>query len=134
MLKIEKVEIANDHIVSFVTDKGVLKVELEGDCCSRSYFTDASIDEIREIEPGEMISFIEESYSGSKNDGEIKYYFLHIKTDKRTLALDWRNESNGYYAGSVNFYWNGPKGAVDKAVGRSGFLSRLICGAEGEYD
>lgn len=98
-----------------MVDGRVLVLELEGGCCSQSYFSDVrQFDELI----GAKIQAIEdrdgESREGlddeDKNNCPIRapnrecvsWHFLVFVTDKGHVTIDWRNDSNGFYDGSVN--------------------------------
>lgn len=131
MLKIKKIEhaIRDCSFVLYFENGHQMRVEVEGDCCSSSYFTEGALDELGSIKPGEILTGIEELESGipeEKNGGTYtKYYFLKIQTDKQTLNLDWRNDSNGYYSGFVNFFYNGPESDLTQEM-KDNYRMRLI--------
>lgn len=91
-------------------DGRVLRFRLEGDCCSSSYFT-APKEQFGEL-VGARIHEIEErqQFPDDKNDiekypqegGDISWHFLVFTTDKGHVTIDWRNDSNGYYDGSIH--------------------------------
>jgi hypothetical protein len=109
---------AKKDFVGLVLDTGqTLRLSLDGDCCSRSYFTDT--DQFLEL-VGAKIQGIEERRGESK-DGlneaamadeyapeDIKWYFLVFVTNKGHVTIDWRNDSNGYYSGSITASLQGP--------------------------
>lgn len=81
-----------------LADGRVLTLTLEGDCCSSSTYTDASqFDELI----GSTIQSIEERAGETENNGELQWHFLVFTTNKGHVTIDWRNDSNGYYDGSV---------------------------------
>lgn len=84
--------------------------ELEGDCCSSSYFDNDCKLDIKDI-MGHTVRLIETRDAGSvesDNDWEsILQYMTTITTDKGHFTLSWRNSSNGYYCGWCNVSGNG---------------------------
>lgn len=70
----------------------------DADCCSHTWIESIELP-INGL-PANVISVDDTSYESS-DDGELKKYGLKIKTDKGTIELDYRNESNGYYGGSL---------------------------------
>lgn len=96
-----RIKFEDDHEIGLV---------LEGDCCSHSYFTDSAEEAFEEL-VGSTIQKLEERSGRSDKNGlpdpdEDEYhstlwYFLVITTDKGHVTIDWRNDSNGYYSGSI---------------------------------
>lgn len=83
-----------------------LHLRLDGDCCSSSYFTDleqfneligATIQNIEERD-GESVLAKTKTLTSVAN---VSWHFLVLETDKGHVTIDWRNDSNGYYDGSV---------------------------------
>lgn len=100
----------NDSKMMFVDADGrELVFELEGDCCSHSYFDNDCKLDVGDI-LGHTIKKIETNCVG---DGERDHtvtliYMTVITTDKGHFTLSWRNDSNGYYSGWLKIY---PAGA-----------------------
>ena len=98
-----------DGVVIKSTDGREIVLDLDGDCCSVSYFEAESLKDLQSL-VGERIVQIERvdsSLPGNKvvelrADEEILYHALKITTDKQELVVDWRNESNGYYDGECH--------------------------------
>ncbi len=90
---------------------------LYGDCCSRSFFADAK--QFKELVGATILSAEEREGAGIRDQEgfhtdrddhyEIKPHFLVFTTDKGHVTIDWRNESNGYYDGYVNWIVHRPK-------------------------
>lgn len=85
-------------------DGNDLHLDLDGDCCSHSYFQDEKqFDELK----GAVIQSIEErdgvsrdELYGQENGAEsVDWSFLVFVTDRGHVTIDWRNDSNGYYSG-----------------------------------
>jgi hypothetical protein len=88
-----------------------VRLVLDGDCCSESYFENNSIADAKSI-IGETLVKIQPVREGSTrkrvenadalgfNQEYVVYHALKITTNKQELVLDWRNESNGYYDGT----------------------------------
>jgi hypothetical protein len=94
-----------DRLILHLEDGRRATFELEGDCCSWSHFTD--VRQFKELE-GVRITKVEERTNEDKNktdgeNGEVSWHFLVFTTDKGHVTIDWRNDSNGYYDGSVIF-------------------------------
>lgn len=97
--KVVSVEPSEDLIVLRLEDGRTVRLGLDGDCCSKSFFE--SPKEFEEL-VGETITSFEERETGHSTGAEEKYYCLWVTTDKGQHTFDWRNESNGYYGGSLS--------------------------------
>lgn len=82
-----------------------LTFEVVGDCCSQSFFdADTKLD-LGDI-LGHTLRKIETVMVGrvlGVGDNETKTYMTKLTTDRGNFTLAWRNESNGYYSGSLRF-------------------------------
>jgi hypothetical protein len=96
---------ANDSQVTLYTDKGVLTLRAEGDCCSHSWFE--STDDFGSI-GGQITEF---DFGTTEDLGEVSnyefviVYFPVVKTTKGRLCMEMRNSSNGYYGGYIQAEW-----------------------------
>lgn len=105
--KINKIFI-NGEYLKFETDKGDVYFQVEGDCCSHSYFYDFEGVE-RLLNNGEVKSFEEIPDMPQPKQPEydaIAAYGYRITTEDKKFGevssvLSFRNESNGYYGGSM---------------------------------
>ena len=101
-----------DEILTLIADDGrKVELRLSGDCCSASYFEPRCVKEVQEL-VGQIllgVGSIESTISDKRvesteendyNGGSYKYHAVKLSTDKETLVVDWRNESNGYYDGT----------------------------------
>lgn len=81
-------------------DESTVKYEAYGECCSSSYIEDIDNPEI--FINANLID-VDVVYGESKNvDYEVhEWTFYKFKTDKGMATLSFRNESNGYYGGSL---------------------------------
>lgn len=77
-----------------------LRLELTGDCCSHSFYTDPK--QFLEL-MGSTITHIEERENKTdETDDEVqRWKFLVFTTDRGHVTIDWRNDSNGYYDGEI---------------------------------
>jgi len=95
--------IPGDQCIEFISTQGHrVAVYLIGDCCSRSYFDpDSSIDARGLM--GEELLDIESNEVSTEHDAEDAeqriHYALIVRTNKQSVSLMWRNDSNGYYSG-----------------------------------
>jgi hypothetical protein len=94
------------------TDTGVISLALDADCCSASYFEEQSVLDLKALVGQELVS-IEHTESRKEDvDNDVcvtKYHALLVRTDKESITVDWRNESNGYYDGSCDIYVDGKR-------------------------
>lgn len=109
--KIASVE-ASGSTAKLKLDNGkTVVMELEGDCCSSSYFSPEGIEDLKSL-AGQTISNIEDAEESSASHGpysseleygdSVSWHFLKFTTDKGHTTVDWRNDSNGYYDGWIN--------------------------------
>lgn len=105
---------AFDSIVLNFLDGRDLRLQLKGDCCSSSYYTDfGQFDElidstIRAIEERDGKSETPGEKPSQENSESISWHFLVFITNKGHVTIDWRNDSNGHYDGSVHPSLTGP--------------------------
>lgn len=92
---------------TFKTEDGCeYRINLDGDCCSSSYFSPEGEEAIRDL-AGKTIRSVEHRDGPSSNNPDKKYEdndctiwsFLFFETDQGSITIDWRNDSNGYYSG-----------------------------------
>ncbi|RTL65856.1 MAG: hypothetical protein EKK42_20130 [Pseudonocardiaceae bacterium] len=109
--KIVNVELADDSL-SFTTDAGhVLRYSVEGDCCSYSYFHDiVGAEKLYENGPVKEVNSIavDDTDVAADSNEYIKCYGYEIVTEHpkwgdQTTVFSFRNSSNGYYGGWMNF-------------------------------
>lgn len=109
--RVDDVTITGDRVTLRLDDGRAVLFGLEGECCSRSYFTDPE----QFVELGGLIIQKVELRSGNsgfvgnlskekeEKKSELKWHFLVFITNEGHVTIDWRNESNGYYAGEILF-------------------------------
>lgn len=102
----------NEDFLKFETDQGNVVFEVDGDCCSHSYFHDF-IGVKKLLENGTVLSAKEISLELSEDeqkkldsDEDIKVYGFEIVTGhpqfgEQTSVFSFRNSSNGYYGGDM---------------------------------
>lgn len=105
---IQSFELAQDgdHIVFAMKDGSRVKLETCGDCCSTTWIEsidapDALIGTVQQVEQIAMPDLGD--IDGTRHTGvdSVSYYGLKIVTEKGIAVLDYRNDSNGYYGGSL---------------------------------
>ncbi len=107
--KVNKIFMNQTHL-KFETDKGDFTYEVTGDCCSYSYFYDfygvenllknGAIIDINEVELEH-----ERKIPKPENDS-LQFYGYALTTKSKdfgevTSVFSFRNDSNGYYGGSI---------------------------------
>ena len=89
--------------LSLVTDKGTFSFYTDGDCCSRSWIAGmegvaallgSPIQEVADLDLGKPRENV-----GSYDI--VQFYGWKIRTLRGIFVLEFRNESNGYYGGSL---------------------------------
>lgn len=101
---ITKIMIADDkQAILFQTTEGDIKVLVDADCCSSTWI------ESIELPVNGFPALVLEADDilmpdlGNGDAECISYYGFKIKTDKGDVIIDYRNESNGYYGGSLSW-------------------------------
>ena len=97
--------VRDSESVSFITDRGTLRLLHHQNCCERVYLADANGDYEDLI--GGVVSVAEERSNQKVDSGEYrtKYTFYSIRTTKGDLDLRWIGKDNGYYSVSVDAEW-----------------------------
>lgn len=93
---------ADKEAMLFGLEDGQLVVNVDSECCSRSWIENidlpalgfpAKVTAVRDLD---LISRQDvDEYE------EIKFYGFVIETDRGEVNIEYRNESNGYYGGSL---------------------------------
>jgi len=111
--------------VHLAEDRRAIKFEFEegspiiarcdGDCCSYTWIEEIEGPEqligsrVRDVKDIEIPKDVPSNYWS--NTDVVRYYSLKISTDKGDTILDYRNNSNGYYGGSLSwgdeYYYGG---------------------------
>ena len=124
--KIIKIEIADDKEAFRIYVEGDSEPILfatDGDCCSHTwiehfegiaYLIGGTVVNVEDVDSGADDEDSEEDKYGNV----IRFYGWKVTTDKGHAMLDYRNESNGYYGGSLwcnrdsgyNSYYGGVHG------------------------
>ena len=109
---VEEIWMSN-YQLAFLTDKGWLTYEVEGDCCSHSFFHDFI--GVKKLLDGNPIISAKEIYDSpvEPTQEELDYadvlqcYGVELVTDSPdfgevTSVFSFRNDSNGYYGGWID--------------------------------
>lgn len=80
-----------------------------GDCCSSTWIEaidgeDALYGTIKAVEDIEMPDLGDVPTGHHESVDCVQYYGLRITTNKGRAVIDYRNDSNGYYGGSIEVY------------------------------
>ncbi len=109
--KIIDIELSDDKsTIYFFTENEKIIYATFGDCCSESWIESTDKFDFpftaincNEKYVGEEKVTKEESKSDD-DDRYLKQYFYEIISDKGMFSIELRNESNGYYGGSLDFF------------------------------
>lgn len=105
-----KVEISDEYLVFTDTAGEVFSFDVEGDCCSHSYFYD--IYHPNRLVRGEPVLEVEtialtdpDDANARKGDCVVAYGYRIVTEGKWgdwSTVVSFRNDSNGYYGGWMN--------------------------------
>lgn len=107
----------DESVLKFETDQGSKFFVAEGDCCSETWFADILIQnnftglrviEVVDLELPNFVQKLIESDGRTRQEYDTVYgYRVKLKDDKTwqwsEIEIIFRNSSNGYYGGSVDF-------------------------------
>ncbi len=103
--RIQSVSVVNDATIELVTDKGPIRFDVTGDCCSESWFY--RVRGLNKVIGQPVIAIIDTDVSDiDPNDGLCRQDSdevngIGLLTPGGTLEIVYRNSSNGYYGGSI---------------------------------
>lgn len=115
--RVESLSITDDHTKLALKLKDLdteIVLEAYGGCCSRSWIEhisgiDALIDsEIYSVEDVYLADVPLIGLPSTENVDQVTYYATKIHTSKGVFQIDYRNDSNGYYGGSLEAYERSP--------------------------
>ena len=96
---ITKIDWNSEEVTFFTKDKSY-RFTAEGDCCSLTWIE--SFDGVEDI-LGDRIMSIDVLDIDSQDYGEKKFYGYRFNTINASAILDFRNNSNGYYGGYLEY-------------------------------
>ncbi|MGA7524102.1 MAG: hypothetical protein WBW84_16740 [Acidobacteriaceae bacterium] len=101
-------KIANDRqALLFQTTDGEIVVDVDADCCSYTWVEHIELPALgfpAIVTAVEELDMPEGKESKFHTDPEfLAYYGCKIVTDKGEIVIDYRNDSNGYYGGSLSW-------------------------------
>lgn len=102
------VEIAADRrALRFVLADGEVVVNVDADCCSYSWVEHVELPALgfpATVMSVDDIEMPEGAASTFHGDADVlRYYGCKIITDRGEMVIDYRNDSNGYYGGSLSW-------------------------------
>lgn len=104
---IKSMKIATDKMaVLFELEDGELIAKTDADCCSSTWIEHVTLPSFPAVVLGvEKIDTNEwGSHTGDPSEeGVIKDYAIKVATSTGEVLIEYRNESNGYYGGSMSF-------------------------------
>lgn len=101
---IKEMKIAEDkEALLFILDDGELQAKVDGDCCSQSWIENVELP-VNGF-PATVLSAEEIPMPdlGNGDAARRQYYGYKLVTDKGDIVIDYRNDSNGHYGGSIWF-------------------------------
>lgn len=94
--------------IMFRTPDGDMVVQCEGDCCSRTWIEHVSVPALGFPAVVIAVEDVDMPDLGDMPDCDVvAYYGCKITTNHGELLIDYRNDSNGYYGGSLS--WPGER-------------------------
>jgi hypothetical protein len=106
--KVKGIGMTEDYL-RFITDDGNFTFEVSGDCCSHSFFYDfIGVKKLLENGPIKLIEDVDKEDDGKRklgNDSISCYGVRFVTEDPKfgevSSVMSFRNDSNGYYGGSL---------------------------------
>jgi hypothetical protein len=118
---VTKIEIDKgiEHFLRFTTDKGIFVYHADAECCSETWFyhllgvdclLNHKIVAVEDTEPDD--SNINDDGKSRQEWDEI--YGIKITSDVGYMDIEFRNSSNGYYGGDLEYIENPPGRFTDE--------------------
>ena len=100
---INKIMIAeDDQSILFEIEGGEsIVAKCDADCCSHTWIEHVELPVNGFPAKVQSLGHVELNSNLDTRDGELQFYGFKISTDKGDIIIDFRNESNGYYGGSL---------------------------------
>lgn len=123
--KINNIQIANDKTaLLFITDDEQLIARVDADCCSYTWIESVELPALGFPFTILNIEGLDMPDLGDLPDCDVvSYYGTKLTTDKGDMIIDYRNDSNGYYGGSI--VWPGEHfygGVFDQNVSKEEWI------------
>lgn len=111
---IQNMMIATDKMaLLFVLDDATeLVVRVDADCCSHTWIESVELPALGFPCVVQTVTDLELNTDAEDQGGELAFYGLKVVTDKGDIIIDYRNESNGYYGGTIAWPGDGFYGGV----------------------
>lgn len=102
---ITDLQIASDKkALRFITDGGDVIARADADCCSETWIEHVELPARGFPAVVQSVEYLDMPDLGSPDDYScIAYYGCKVTTDRGVIIIDYRNESNGYYGGSLEW-------------------------------
>lgn len=107
--RVMEFKLTTDHqvLILFFLDGSHVFFEVDADCCSHSWIESLDLVDnlfgvISSVEDIPMPDLGTITTEKQKDVTCVKYYGLKITTNKGSCVIDYRNDSNGYYGGSIS--------------------------------
>ena len=99
------IKIADDKMaLLFQTSTGDIAVECDADCCSHTWVEHVELPAMGFPAVVTAVEDIDMPDLGDMPDCDVvAYYGCKISTNKGEILIDYRNDSNGYYGGSLSW-------------------------------
>jgi hypothetical protein len=95
-------KIATDkEAILFVCGDEQVVVRCDADCCSHTWVESIALPTLGFPALVTGAEEIELNGDMDTQGGELQFYGFNITTDRGEIIIDYRNESNGYYGGSL---------------------------------
>ena len=100
------IEESGDYIRFTMKDGSTVRLNTYADCCSHTWIEsldapDALLGRVQDVEEIDMPHLGNIDGERHKDVDQVQYYGLKITTNKGRCVIDYRNDSNGYYGGSL---------------------------------
>ena len=101
-----ELEKSGDYIVFTMNDGSMVRLNAYGDCCSTTWIEsldapDALLGTVKDVREIDMPDRGNIDGKRHKDVHIVQYYGIKITTNKGRCVIDYRNDSNGYYGGSL---------------------------------
>ena len=117
----------DNEAIKFQTTDGDIVAFCDGDCCSTTWI-EAIENTVREFPAlvtaaGEIEGGLPKPIEDDPEHDYLQFYGFKVTTDKGVIVIDYRNSSNGYYGGSLD--WPGAYGYNRRAVGQDDWKAAI---------
>src|SRR5690606_29117867 len=93
--------------LKFITTDGDIVARCDADCCSHTWIEgiENTVREFPAIVIGaeDILDGLPDTIEDDPEHECLQFYGFRITTDKGVIVIDYRNSSNGYYGGSLEW-------------------------------